>query len=133
MRSAQPRGLQRVGPALDRGPRVADASSREPSRCCYWWRCWRRPRSQEADDEEEEDDQAKAPVAVALMDREPFFQLTLTADNNNAVIEILPLESVPADLQPTDRLRVRLVKDPEQEYESWRAYCQAPHVSSARV
>ena len=67
--------------------------------------------------EEEEDVPEKAAVAVELMDREPFYQLTLDAENNNAVIEILPLESVPVDPQPTDRLRVRLVNNPEQEYE----------------
>ncbi len=68
-------------------------------------------------DEEEEDVPEQAAVAVELMDREPFYQLTLDAEDNNAVIEILPLESVPLDPQPTDRLRVRLVNNPEQEYE----------------
>ena len=66
-----------------------------------------------AQDQAEEDAEDKAAVAVELMDREPFCQLTLDAENNSAVIEILPLESVPVDPKPTDRLRVRLVSNPD--------------------
>jgi ABC-type transport system substrate-binding protein len=76
---------------------------------------------QEADEEEEEEQQPKAQVAVELTDREPFDQLTLTAANGNAVVEILPLANPPTNLQPTDRLRIRLVKNPQQDYEvTWQ-------------
>jgi hypothetical protein len=73
--------------------------------------------AQDPEVEEEEDVADKAAVVVELMDREPFYQLTLDAEDGNAVIEILPLESVAVDPKPTDRLRVRLVNNPEQEYE----------------
>lgn len=71
-------------------------------------------------DDANDDDNGLDPTASVpgdLLDREPFFQLTLDAENDHAVLEILPLERVPAAPKPTDRLRVRLVRQPDQEYE----------------
>ena len=73
--------------------------------------------AQDVADDEEEEAPEPPKVAVPLMDREPFFQLTLTAANDNAVLEILPLDQVPVDPKPADRLRLRLVRYPDQEYE----------------
>ena len=73
-----------------------------------------RAAGQEADEDEEV---AAPPVPVELLDRDPFFQLTLDPANGNAVLEIMPLENVPASPKPTDVLRIRLLDDPEQEYE----------------
>jgi len=73
----------------------------------------------EADEEEEEPPPPQVPVE--LMDREPFDQLTLTATYGNAVVEILPLDNPPTNLQPTDRLRVKLLKYPDQDFEvTWQ-------------
>ncbi len=87
--------------------------------------------AQDAEDAEDEEELQPAKAPVELMDREPFDQLTLTAANGNVVVDILPLETPPVNLQSTDRLRVRLVKYPDQEYEvtwenvaSYRSYHQ---------
>ncbi len=68
--------------------------------------------------EEGEEEETKLPPApVDLLDRDPFFQLTLDAENGNAVVEIMPLDVVPPSPKPTDVLRVRLLNDLEQEYD----------------
>jgi len=69
------------------------------------------------EDDEEEHGTSQPPAATALLDRDPFFRLTLTPENNSAVVEILPLDNVPINPKPTDRLRCRMVRHPEQEYE----------------
>ncbi len=79
--------------------------------------------------EDDEDDALdRAAVPVDLLDREPFFQLTLDAENNHAVLDIMPLENVPAAPKPTDRLRIRLIAQPDQEYDVlWQ------HISKLRT
>jgi len=61
-------------------------------------------------------------VQLELLEREPFYELTLDAANDSAVLEIFPLkEEIPRDPKPTDRLRIRLLKQPDQEYDvMWR-------------
>ncbi len=74
--------------------------------------------AQEADDELGDEAEAAAlQVAVELLERPPFDQVTLDAQNGSAVLDILPLESVPTNPKPTDRLRIHLVSDPEQAYD----------------
>ncbi len=73
---------------------------------------------QEADKEAAgEDPEVKLQVKLELLERSPFDQVTLDAENGNAVLDIVPLESIPTDPKPTDRLRIHLVSDPEQAYE----------------
>ncbi len=72
---------------------------------------------------------AKAPAASPvppgrLIDQEPYDRIILNAANDNAVLEVLPLDlpnrQVPA--KPTKPLIVRLLNRPETQYEvSWSA------------
>ncbi len=72
--------------------------------------------AQESDDED--DEEAETPqVVVPLLEREPFDQITLDAENDNAVLDVEPLERIPANPQPNDRLRIRLTVDPERQYD----------------
>ncbi len=66
---------------------------------------------------ESEDPEAGLQVKRELLEREPFAQLTLDGENGNAVLEISPLDRIPSDPKPTDRLRIRLLAEPDQEYE----------------
>ena len=66
-------------------------------------------------DDEDLDEPVAAPVE--LLDRKPFFQVTLDAENGNAVLDILPIDNLPPAPKPKDSLRVRLVSEPDQEYE----------------
>ena len=72
---------------------------------------------QEEGEDEGEEGAAVKKVPPELLERAPFFQITLDAANENAVIDIMPLESVPVDPKPTDRLRIRLLDDPDQLYD----------------
>lgn len=83
---------------------------------------------QELDEDDEEGVEAKIKVPLTLLEREPFDQLTVRSEDGQVVLEIVPLESVPANPRPTDRLRVRLLSDPEQWYEvAWQ------HIVSVRT
>ncbi|MHB8970354.1 MAG: ABC transporter substrate-binding protein [Pirellulaceae bacterium] len=70
-----------------------------------------------AEDAADDDIDEQVTVPVELLDREPFFQLTLDAENGNAVLEVLPIDNVPTAPKPAESLRVRLVSEPDQEYE----------------
>jgi tetratricopeptide (TPR) repeat protein len=59
-----------------------------------------------------------------LADRETFDRITLDANNKNAVIEVLPLDlpdrKLPASPKPTDKMIIRLLGRPTQQFEvSW--------------
>jgi tetratricopeptide (TPR) repeat protein len=73
-------------------------------------------RAQEAE-EEVEGDEALPKVVVPLLERERFDQITLDAENENAVIEVEPLENIPVNPPLTQRLRIRLLVDPERQYD----------------
>ncbi len=58
---------------------------------------------------------------VGILERDPFYRLVLDAENDNAELDIQPVENVPANPKPGDRLRIRLLDDPTQLYEvEWR-------------
>ncbi|MHB0956181.1 MAG: ABC transporter substrate-binding protein [Pirellulaceae bacterium] len=74
--------------------------------------------AQNGEEEPDGDDvEEQVTVPVALLDREPFFQLTLDAENGNAVLDVLPFETVPVAPKAGDTVRIRLVSEPDQEYE----------------
>ncbi len=74
--------------------------------------------AQDAGDElGDEEPEAEVQVKLGLLERPPFDQLTLDAENNNAVLDVLPLENVPSNPKPTDRLRIHLVGDPDQAFD----------------
>lgn len=73
--------------------------------------------------EEGADESADDDAALRLIEQKPWDQLTLDAANNNAVLRIFPLESrvVPKSPAPTDKLRIRLIDNPSQEYDvQWK-------------
>ncbi len=122
---------------------VESADSRTRSRSRRWWppgagcviwamwlvlACAAAGWAQEAE-AEDPDEEAKEPVKVKveLLDREPFFELTLDAANGNAMLEIVPLEDVPSNPKGTDRLRIRLLDEPDQEY-----YVAWSHIAKLR-
>lgn len=69
-------------------------------------------------------DEDSQDISVDLLERDPFWELTLDAANDHAVLEIMPPgadEEIPDDPRPGDRLRVRLFDAPGQEYGvEWR-------------
>ncbi len=54
---------------------------------------------------------------LPLLERAPFDRITLDKENDNAKIDVLPIEKIPANPKPTDRLRIRLLDQPEDLYE----------------
>ncbi|MFW6170228.1 MAG: ABC transporter substrate-binding protein [Planctomycetota bacterium] len=77
-------------------------------------------KAQRSDSRDQEDQE----IPLDLLEREPFWELTLDAANDNKVFEIAPPEEdvdIPEDPQPGDRLRIRLLDAPGQEYRvEWR-------------
>lgn len=66
---------------------------------------------------------APADEPVRLIDQEPWDRLQLDAANDNEVLEIVPLPSrvVPKDPKPNQKLRIRLIDNPRQQYDvEWR-------------
>ena len=57
----------------------------------------------------------------SLLDQNPFDQITLDAENNHAVLQVLPLDlpdrRSPQTVPPGKKLQLRLVKHPQQLYE----------------
>ncbi|MFO7906545.1 MAG: hypothetical protein R6U98_28065, partial [Pirellulaceae bacterium] len=72
----------------------------------------------------ESGDEGNQEIPVDLLERDPFWELTLDAANDNQVLEIAPPEAdqdIPEDPRPGDRLRIRLLDVPGQEYRvEWR-------------
>lgn len=69
-----------------------------------------------------------APLRAAdrFYEKEPFDQITLNAENDNAVLQVQPLKlpgrKVPAKPRPSDKLTVELLDKPGQKYEiAWRS------------
>ncbi|MEX0938755.1 MAG: ABC transporter substrate-binding protein [Pirellulales bacterium] len=64
-------------------------------------------------------------AAQRLLDQQPFDQITLNAANDDAVLQVLPLElpmrRLPKSPRPTESLQVRLVEQPDEIYVvAWR-------------
>jgi tetratricopeptide (TPR) repeat protein len=62
---------------------------------------------------------ADAEAPQRLIDQEPWDRLQLDQANGNEVFKIVPLPSrvVPVNPSPTQKLRIRLLEDPDQEYD----------------
>ena len=65
----------------------------------------------------------------SLLYVEPFDEVTLDAENNNAVLKVFPIElanrRVPKAPQPTDTIEVRLKEHPDQTFEiAWKSIKQ---------
>lgn len=68
-------------------------------------------------------DDAAADGPVRLIDQEPWDRLQLDQANDNAVFKLVPLTSrvVPTNPNPAQKLRIRLLDNPDQEYDvEWR-------------
>ncbi len=67
-----------------------------------------------------------APEPQSLLYVDPFDEVTLDADNNNAVLKVFPIElpnrRLPKAPQPTDTIEVRLKEHPDQTFEiAWKS------------
>ncbi len=59
----------------------------------------------------------KKKAEVSLMDQEPFDLLILDEENDNAELKIYQLESIPANPEPTDKIRIRLLILPDRKFD----------------
>jgi len=83
-----------------------------------------------AQDPKADEAKADAEVSLRLIDQEPWDRLQLDQANGNEVFKIVPLPSrvVPVNPSPTQKLRIRLLEDPDQEYDvEWQ------HIASLKL